>query len=984
MYKKCFTRIAAIILSASVLIASVPVSATEIETAATDTQTATYNVGSNIIESISNNYTNISKNYSAPLYEGAPYEIVTQQSMLSGSATVAEDNYGYKNSVLKMELEDTVTFTVNVPETGQYFYKFDYYSYDDSILPIELSMKINGEYPFYEARRLLFETTWVADDEKAYDRYDNEIVTIPNKVKQWESKYLMDASYRHSTPLILELKQGQNEISLEVSEGNLLLGNMYLEKVTSIPEYTASEKAEGEELITIQAEEFTYRNDSSIRAVSEYDIAVEPYEITDTVLNTVDKDSFKDAGQRVTYEFEVKKTGYYNLALNYIQTDKNGFPVFTDVSIDGAIPNTAFSSYPLDYTTKYKMITLKDDDKNKLSVYLEEGTHKISFTINIDNIRHVMEAVSRIMSEVNDLSLEITKVAGTNKDMYRDLDILKYIPDVQDRLYGWAEELNALHESVKQYNPGVKRIAAFSSINVASRQLRSLGDEPDELAYRVAELATSVNSINIHLANLLDSINKSKLGLDRIYLYQEGSDIPASKGFFESIYYSVKRFVASFFDQAYSTSNVNDEHIQIWVNRSRQHLEIMQKMIDEQFTPDTGIEVDLSLMPDANKLVLANSSGDSPDIATGINYAIPFELGIRGALKDLTEFDDFKSIANRYQAGLHIPATIGDGIYSMPETMNFWVLFYRTDIFDKLGLHVPDTMDELVGILPDLQMRGLNFFYPTAAMLAMRNFHGTTPLLFQNGATLYGANAGDTTLNSEEAIEGLTQLTELFTIYNIPKDIPNFYQHFRNGDLPIGISDYATYNLLVNAAPEIADSWKIALVPGVEDENGDVLRYSAGGAESTVLFKSTPEREADAWEFMKWWSSEEVQTEYGQTLQISYGDEYIWNTANLEAYEALPWDSKDKKIIKEQSTWVMEAPRILGTYMLERELSNAYNDIVVNGKTLRIRVDKAVKVINRETERKLEEFGYIKDGKVVKDFPVPTIETVNEILGNTN
>ena len=37
---------------------------------------------------------------------------------------------------------------------------------------------------------------------------------------------------------------------------------------------------------------------------------------------------------------------------------------------------------------------------------------------------------------------------------------------------------------------------------------------------------------------------------------------------------------------------------------------------------------------ESNKLVLANASGDAPDIATGINYAQPYELAIRGALKD--------------------------------------------------------------------------------------------------------------------------------------------------------------------------------------------------------------------------------------------------------------------------------------------------------------------------------------------------------------
>jgi len=932
-------------------------------------------------EAIAYGYSNIQSKYTAPLYTGETVEFSPNQTYISGDGILTDDTYGYKNEAVSMKMGDTAVFRISVPKTAQYYLRMDYISYDNSILPVELSMRVNGEFPFYEARRILLESTWVADSEKAYDRYGNEIVTMPQKLIRWESKYLTDSSFRHSDPLIIELEEGNSDLTFQVAEGNVLLGNLYLEPVTFTPEYTGSNIAEGNKLIVIQGEEFTYRNDSSIRAVAEFDADLDPYKVTDTVLNTIDSDSFKNAGQKVTYEFTAEESGYYYIALNYRQSDKNDFPVFMDVAVDGKVPNKAFKAYPFPYTTKYRTETLKYNGKEKLSIYLDKGVHTISFTIQVDNIRHVLEAVSRIMSEVNDLALEITKVAGTNKDKYRDLKIARYIPDVQDRLNGWADELDGLHDSVKKYNPKVEKIAAFSSIAIASNQLRSLAEEPNKLPYRVAELSSSINSINHHLANLVDTLDKNNIAIDRIYIYQESASLPGKVNFLKKIYLNIARFFVSFFDRSYSTSNINKEHLQVWVNRPRQYLEIMQKMIDEQFTPKTGIKVDLSLMPDPNKLVLANSSGDAPDIATGINYTIPFELGIRGAIKDLTEFEDFREIANRYPIGLHIPATIGDGIYALPETMNFWVLFYRTDIMSKLGLSVPDTMEDVIDMLPELQMRGFNFYYPTAGMIIMRNFHGTTPLLFQHGASLYDDYAGNTTINSEEGIEGFTMLTELFTIYSLPVDIPNFYQHFRNGSLPIGIGDYGVYNLLVNAAPEIANSWEIALVPGIKNEDGEILRYTCGGADSTVMFRSTKERERMAWEFMKWWSSAEVQTEFGKTLQISYGDEYIWNTANLEAFKSLPWDTKDKAVILEQATWIMEPPRILGTYMLEREISNTFNDIVVNGKSLRTRVDKAVKTIDRETMRKLEEFGYISDGRVIQEYLVPTIERVKEILG---
>ena len=64
-------------------------------------------------------------------------------------------------------------------------------------------------------------------------------------------------------------------------------------------------------------------------------------------------------------------------------------------------------------------------------------------------------------------------------------------------------------------------------------------------------------------------------------------------------------------------------------------------------------------------------------------------------------------------------------------------------------------------------------------------------------------------------------------------------------------------------------------------------------------------------------------------------------------------------------------PRHPAGYMVEREISNAWTDVVMNGRSLRASVDKAALVANREMERKLEEFGYIKDGRVVREYAIP-------------
>ena len=935
-----------------------------------------------VSERISNNYTKVSAKYTASAYSGN--ELAFSFASAEGG-TVTSDTKGYtgSDSVLDVSAGDRVELAVSVQKAGLYAVRFDYLSYDNSVLPIEFSMEVDGEFPFYECRNVELHSTWLPKEEKSYDRYNDEVVTVPDKAIQWESEYFRDSSYRHSEALLIQLDAGEHVLGFNVKSGSFLLGDLTLTAPESVPEYTGSQAAEGEEIIPIEGEAYFSVNESSVHAIAEYDPRVNPYKVSDSELNTIDSDSFGTAGQSITYKFNVNTAGYYYIAMNYRQSDKNDFPVFVDVKVDGQIPNTEFEAYKMAYSSNYRIATLTDSEGEKLSVYLEPGEHTLSYTITLAPICYVLEEVEEIMAGVNDLALEITKVAGTNSDRYRDLKLSRYIPDLEDTLRGYADRLTELENSARHFNGKDKNVAVMSSMLIAANQLRSLADNPDEIPYRIGELSSSVNSVNQYLANTVDSLLENGLAIDRIWIYQEDAALPKAPNFFQAIWMYIQRFFASFFDQSYSASNIDPEHLQVWVNRSSQYVQIMQKMIDEYFTKETGIDVDISIMPDQYKLVLANSSGNAPDVATGINYTIPYELAIRGALVDMAQFDDFRETASVYEPGFFLTGTIGESVYSMPETMNFWVLVYRTDVLEKLGLGVPDTMQDVIDMLPELQMRGLNFYYPTAGMRAMRNFHGTTPLIVQNGGALYSGTAQEgTTLGSEASVDGFTMLTDLFTVYDLPVDIDNFYQHFRNGDIPIGICDYGTYNLISNAAPELAGSWDISIVPGVEQEDGSIDRSTCGCAESTVIFTSDKEREAKAWEFVKWWSSTETQAEFGQTIQITYGDEYMWTTANVEAFAQLPLDTAHKQVVLEFASNVVDVARVPGTYMLEREMSNAFNAIVVDGQTAQSRIDQAVKVIDREIIRKLEEFGYIdSDGNTIKDYVIPSIDSIKAILG---
>jgi len=969
-----------------------------------------------INDRLETNYTNVSSKYKLDKYKGDTIVIDILDAYVStvngkgetvDTLTTETNNYEGSDKVVELVMGDIATFEFNVEKDGVYMFAMDQLAFDEtSILSVEMTLKLNGQVPFYECNRLVFESKWEGFGGEATDRFDNEIVSVPDKLLEWQRRYIKDASYRYTTALAFELKAGKNVITMQITEGSVRIGDFYLVGEKDIPAYETGHTADGDFYQAIRAERPAYKNDSSIRATCEYDCDLDPYSSTKKLLNIIDSASFADSGLSMTYEVTVEKDGYYYFGFNYRQTDKVDFPVFMNIYVDGEFPNELLQSYGFDYTKGFEKTTLKGSDGKKMAIYLTAGTHEVTLELANDNVREALETFDRIMSEINDLSLEITKVAGTNTSQYRDIDILSYIPDIEERLNNWTVQLQETYKELEKYATA-ENCGTISYLVTAVDRLKDLAKKPNKIPYRRGELATDTSSVNQDIANTISELSANNISFDTFYVYQEESadQIPGKTNIFVKIWESIKRFFASFGAQAYTTADMDVTHLQVWINRPRQYLEIIQQLVDETFTPVTGIKVDLAIMPDAQKLILANAAGESPDVAQAIDYTQPFELAIRNALVDLTKFDDYAEVMSWFPEGLLVPSTIGESIYSLPETFYFWVLFYRTDILEKLNIEVPKTIDDVQKIIPELKNRGLEFFYPTAGTTGQRSLAMTTPLLYQYGTSLYyGSTDIETTkpyyatsINSENGIAGFETLTELFTIYDIPQECSSFYQHFRNGDFPIGISDYFMYSLLINAAPEIENSWNISIIPGIEtvQEDGTVVsqNMTAGAAQNSVIMKSgydelivlengsTMARDEAAWEYLKWWMCTETQVSFGNILQTTYGKEYIWNSANTEAFAELPWKSRDKAIILEQMENIVESPRIPGTYMLERELSNAYIEVVINGGTLRTALDSAVKRIDRETKRKLQEFGYLDaSGNIIKEYEIPSVETVREII----
>ena len=921
-------------------------------------------------------YTEIAKGYKLPVYAGN--ELRTETS-------------------LDLPLNTAGEVTVTVPEDAQYEIWLSYRNTTTSTLPTEMTVTVDGQVLCAEMQRVKMNSVWVDDGVFPTDRYGNEIATTPWQAEGILEAGICDSTYRTAEPLLFELTAAEHKIGFTVQDGGIEISAVTLKAPAVVPE-KATGDASGEKLIVIEAEKVAARNESAIRGAGEFNARLSPYDNDYRRINFLDGASFDEAGDMVTWRFTVEESGWYNLGAYYRQSARADFPTYVDVYVDGVIPHQGAQRVAFPYSTSFTRMQAMAGEE-PLRLYLEAGEHTLSFCINAAHLTPVYETIDLLLDEINALSNDVKALmGGATADAYRTYNMLKNFPDLVERLEGWAAKCEESVEYTRQFAKDGSG-AAFSSMTMSADQLRRLAEEPEDLPRRMSEFSTGSNSAARMLAQQLTDMAVNDLSIDQIYLYQDGAVLPKKANWLQNLWAGVERFFTSFTKTDYTagaaneTTWIDDEGkeqpvIQVWMGRSRQYVETLQNMIDTQFTPETGIKVNLSLMPDANKLVLANAAGTAPDVVLSLQYVVPSYLNIRGALYDLTQFEDFGEVAQRFSSGLFIPYTLKDGVYAMPETVNFWVMFYRRDILESLQIEVPDSMDEVKLILPELQRRSMNFYYPTAGMVGLKVFPGTLPLILQAGGSIYDTTIGDTTLDSEISLKGFRELTELFTVYNMPIDVPSpgFYQQFRDGTLPIGVADLATYNLLLNAAPELDGLWDIALFPGLTNEDGEVERWTTGGAETMAIMSAAEDHDRldESWTFLKWWSSAEIQSQFGNLLQSTYGSEYIWPTANTQAFSELPLRSSHKQVIIEQMEWMTEAPWVLGTYMLERELSNAFISVTADGVEARRAMDTAVKRINRETYRKLEEFGYYKEGVMLEEFPTPTSRTVEDIIDAWN
>ena len=868
---------------------------------------------------------------------------------------------------LRTESQGYVEWEFEVPEEGLYGIEINYYPLEGKGSEIEREFRINGEIPYSDLETVGFKRIYQnKSDEFEKDPNGNHLRPVQIEAPAFQQVVLAGSNYNANEVLKVKLHQGKNTLRITSIKEPMAIDYIRFFNADPLPGYQEVKSQYPQsgqtEVIHIEGEDAALKSDAVLYPSSDRTSpATSPTSLSHIIINTIGGTYWAEPKQWIQWDFKVEKAGLYRLNIRGKQDQNPGIVSYRKLMIDGEVPFAEANEIAFNYKTGWQMFEIGDETNGSYLFYFEEGMHSIRLENNVGHLSTLLEQLNRCIVQLNACYRQVFMLTGSYPDADRDYNLEISLPGLKDQLKQVSEELRAVNDAFFELT-GTKG-TGYSEMEKMQIQLESFIEDMETIPARLDNFRTNISN----LSDFQLTATNQPLLIDWLEFVPENAETPkADAGFFEKLWFEVKSFFISFFVDYNSIGSAETEikeKITLWLNSTaqvvgtgRDQAQAIQALVDNDFTKNKGIGVDIRLV-DVSVLLPAVSSGRGPDTVVGLASAYPMNYAYRNAVCNLSEFPDIDEILPRFYPEALTPFRYQDEIYALPDKYTFYMMFYRTDILNELGLEVPETWQDVYEILPQLQNKYMEIGVPNLADNSIDLF---TTLLFQQGGNVYDEALTKSTLDSEASIEAFKQFTDLYTKYKVSQKI-NHTTRFRTGEAPIVFMPYTFYTTLQAAAPEINGLWDFARMPGTVKEDGSIDHTASATATGALIFSNSKHKN-EAWEFLKWWTSAEVQAAYGIEVENIQGPAGRYAPATMEAMEKLPWSAKELETIMEayeNTKAVAEAP---GGYMTVRYVVTAATLVINNGLIPRESIIDHNKMINDEVQAMRKKFG-LKQGK---------------------
>ncbi len=877
------------------------------------------------------------------------------------SPNVAAQDFVGKSAVVVNNAGGNIVWDFYCDKSALYAVNFVYYPIVNKGLDVEVGIMLDGEYCYDEMQTFFLPRVFMDSAPIKQDSNGNDYNSEQIEVGQWLDCYFNAADGSYDDPMLLYVTQGVHTFTLVSKQEPFALAEIKLCPVQTAPdyaEYLSAYKSNSDDKWskTIEAETTYRKSDRSLLAQSDRgSIYTSPFSYKVQRLNCIGGEKWHTGGEWIEWELNVPEDGYYHINFRYSQSYTQGFPANRRLYINGKVPFKQADNLQFDFCNGWDFYTPSVDGKEAL-FFLQKGSNILRLEVTLGEVAEIARVLEDIVLRLNDYYRRIIMITGSTPDSYRDYNLESEITGMMDDFKSISKSLKENYDYIRKLTD--KKGNSGNILKVLSYQLDDMLADPASIPFRMDSFSSNIGS----LSSWALDIKSQALDLD--YIYVSSAATEGKPKYKENVFEAVKREVLFF---AYSfvidynsfDSADNSESISVWSNTGRDQLSIIRRMIDDMFTPQENIAVSLKLT-NANAMQ-AFLSGNAPDVMINVDRGQPVNLALRGALYDVSGFDDYADAITAFSDTAAVPYELNGGVYALPETERFYMMFMRNDILAELGIKTPETWEQFYEAIQIIQLEGMRVGVPytgvdssTAVDSGIGGKNLFSAFLLQKGGSFYSEDLTKTALDSKEAIWAFEEWTALYTEYDLDLSY-NFFNRFRTGEMPLAIALYNEYNQLRAAAPEIYGTWSMVPIPATVKADGTLDRSQGGTGTACVITSVTKHAEA-AWKFIKWWTGADAQTRYASDLEAAMGVAARHPTANLTALSNIQWTQDEYSALSRQIESVIEIPVAAGSYYLNRGVDNAFRETVYDGRNAKEALSVWNREITDEITRKREEF----------------------------
>lgn len=865
--------------------------------------------------------------------------------------------------------EGSVSWTVNIPETGVYNIKMIYEALESNTNDVEFSLLIDGESPYATASRITLSKRWINESEMKQDSRQNDIRPGQISTPCWQETPLEDIDGLFNEPLEFYMEAGEHTITFESEKAEFAVKSFTFYQYEAPAAYTAPSdsdltQAQGQK-ITLEGETAAYKSSRTLYPTADKSSyltsSANGSSPTKTRYNTIGSGSWTQSTQTVTWEFNVDKAGYYKIGIRGRQDQMRGMYSNRRLYVNGEVPCLEANQIKFYYDTDWSITTPKSENGDDLYFYLQAGTNTISLEAVPGEIGEIMGNLDELVYNINSYYRQIRQITGPDPDEYNNYMIDTAIPSIVPDFKEYAKTLRDKKAEIEKLSgSGGTEAETLEKMAIVLDKCIKKPDLIPEMMSQIKDNITSVSSF-------VNQYREQPLEVDMIEVATSDQDFTScDKSFFGSLGFGFKGFIGSFFEDYNALSDEDESAMECWVMLGRDNAEALQQLISSEYNPTAKTKINLKLVQGG--IVEATFAGKGPDLALFMGGDFPIQLAARGVLTDLTTFSDFDEVKTRFADDATVLYQYNGGTYGLPCDQTFPMLFYRSDILSEYGIDPAtdlNTWDGLLNCLPTLQR---NYLEVGLILPVMTSTGGTTQvsaitepgntfamLLLQQGLNYYNEEQTKTTFDTQEAVNAFDTWTKFYTTYSFQQTYDAFTR-FRTGDMPVVIQNYTFYNQLSVAAPEIKGCWGFQPVPGTVQEDGTINHAANSNGSGAIIFTKAADQEG-AWDFIKWFTSTDAQVKYGNNIESILGTMGRYATANEEALQQLSWTTSEVNLLLDQLNSQVEIPIIPASYGVTRNVMNAFRAVVNDYDNARDTLFWYNKDINDEITRKLEDLG---------------------------